>query len=419
MSQIDNPYEAANEPAVKIELVPYRRPKVEDIPRREFLLGTAYQRGTVSITAAVGGAGKSTLALAEALHMIAGLPFNGRTPPRPLNVYLWNGEEDDHEINRRVAAAIDLFAKDAPDKKRAIESAIAADRLFIHSKGMQEIKLVEYRERTRVPVPDDNTVEALIYAFKALQIDVAIFDPLIKTHKVSEDDNPAMAFLVETCDRIAAACNCAVMLVPHTRKSKAESRDMTVDDIRGASSFAYAARFARMLNGMTPAQAERWNLDREMAWRYFRVDDVKRNYAQAARAEWYKLESVQIGNGELGGDSVGAAVGFTPPQKEEVKLAPTAISRIQSALLAEPERWRWSNNASGDLFITLVAKEVNIDTAGERWKETAKAVIKDLTTAGYVKKGKGKGNKNTVPVAQCGENRPRAVRAEVPEGEAA
>lgn len=86
---------------------------------------------------------------------------------------------------------------------------------------------------------------------------------------------------------------------------------------------------------------------------------------------------------------------------------------IQKALRAEPERWRWSIAASGDLFITLVAKELDIDTSDVAWKTEAKKAIKEMVAAGYVKKGEGKGNKNKVPVAQCGDKTAGAARAEV------
>ncbi len=56
---------------------PFLRVDPKDIPRRAWVYGEHYIRKHVSMTIAAGGAGKSTLAIAEALAMVKGFPLLG------------------------------------------------------------------------------------------------------------------------------------------------------------------------------------------------------------------------------------------------------------------------------------------------------------------------------------------------------
>jgi hypothetical protein len=59
--------------------------------------------------------------------------------------------------------------------------------------------------------------DALITALIALKIDILIVDPLIKAHRVTENDNMLMDAVVTMFADIADAANCYVELVQHTR----------------------------------------------------------------------------------------------------------------------------------------------------------------------------------------------------------
>jgi hypothetical protein len=61
-----------------------------------------------------------------------------------------------------------------------------------------------------------------------------MIDPFIKSHRITENDNPLMDAVVTTFNEIANDTNCAVELVQHARKTG--GNDITIDDARGASS---------------------------------------------------------------------------------------------------------------------------------------------------------------------------------------
>src|SRR6266567_5454978 len=97
----DPPKEAPPLPPAR----PYEYRDPASIPRREFLYGKHYIRKHVSATVAPGAIGKSSLDLTELMAMVLGMGVVGETAPE-TKVKAWyiNGEEDQDEIDRRIAA---------------------------------------------------------------------------------------------------------------------------------------------------------------------------------------------------------------------------------------------------------------------------------------------------------------------------
>ena len=102
---------------------------------------------------------------------------------------------------------------------------------------------------------------------------------------------------------IRTTTNCAIDWSHYYPQKTAGGGDVTVEDGRGASALLSAARSARVLNHMSKEDAAKVGIEAGSEWRYFRVDNGKASMAPPAAADWYKLESVMLGNG----DSVGVA----------------------------------------------------------------------------------------------------------------
>jgi hypothetical protein len=88
-----------------------------------------------------------------------------------------------------------------------------------------------------------------------------------------------------------------------------------------------------MMTTMTEAEAEMFGISPEDRFSYVRLDDVKRNMAPAAKASWFELCSVSLGNTHdplyPNGDSVGVIVPWQQPD-DELKAAPN--SELNTAL---------------------------------------------------------------------------------------
>lgn len=289
-----------------IKATPFVLVDPSTLPTRKWLYGRHYVRRFVSTTVARGGLGKSSLSIVEALAMVTGRDLLGVKVREPLRVWLWNGEDPRDEMERRIAAACLHYGITRED---------IAGRLYVDSGRDVPIRLVEMGAGGKlvVAVPTAEGVEA---AIRGNGIDLLTIDPFVASHGVPENDNGAIDRVAKTWAGIAERCNCAIELVHHVRKSSAGSEGYTVEDARGGSSLIGAVRSARVLNGMSKEEAERAGIEAAKRRLHFRVDDGKANMAPPMEsASWYRMDSVDLGNGKgvEPSDSVGVATAWCMP----------------------------------------------------------------------------------------------------------
>jgi hypothetical protein len=259
------------------------------IPPRQHLFGRHYIRRAMAATIAAGGRAKTTLACSEAVTMSTGRdPMTGTAlSSGPLSVWLLNGEEDQDELDRRTAAHCQRYG---------IIEADLGGRLFV-----QSVRDCPMRIATIVngqPVINTATQEQMTEFIKANQIDVFMIDPLVSFHGVVENDNSHMDMVVKQgFGAIANKTNSAGELFHHPGKPKPGQTDTTVEDGRGASALLWAVRSARVLNFMTPAEADRLGMSEEERRLHVRVANGKANMAPLGKAEWMKIEVELLPNG--------------------------------------------------------------------------------------------------------------------------
>jgi RecA-family ATPase len=280
-------------PAISASPFVWRDPAT--IPPRAWLYGKHYIRKFLTCTVGLGGGGKTSELVVEALAMATGRPLLGITPAERARVWIWNGEDPVEELDRRIVAA--MIKHDI--KPEDIEGYLFRDT------GRQTPLVVGSQSRNGTVVARP-VVDAIIAEIKRKQIDALIVDPFIKSHKVAENDNNAIDQVASEWAAIADICNCAVELSHHSRKTG--GAEVTIEDMRGAVALVNASRSVRVLNKMTKDEAKNAFLEEATAWRYYRIDNGKANMAPPPEnAQWYKLETVRLANG----DEVGAATAWT------------------------------------------------------------------------------------------------------------
>jgi hypothetical protein len=369
----------AHRAAAAISAIPFGWPAAHTIPQRRWLYGRQLQRGNVGAIVAPGATGKTALTVGMALAMASGRPLLGHeVHGGPKRVWLWNLEDAREELNRSIIAAA-LFHNVAPAD---------ASGLFVNS-GLTDESLctaVATRQGFTVLQP---VYKALAAEIMERRIDCLIVDPFVSSHAVNENDNGAIDAVAKEWAKVAAAADCVIVLVHHT--SKAAGAEVTVDRARGASALTNAARSVTVLNRMTDDEFNRFGLgmntepgDAGGARRYFRTFDDKANRAPAADgSDWYRMESVDLPNGQGDdwiGDSVGVATRYYPPAAGAAEpLAPTMAADVQ-ALIAQGE-WRESDKAeqwAGE----AVAQALGLDASDKGHRVRIKAVLKDLLADG-------------------------------------
>jgi DNA polymerase len=87
---------------ITISAEPYRFPEEQKIAPWQWLYGRHLLRGEISGTAAMGGTGKSTLSIVEALAMASGRQLLGQEVPKPLRVVLINLEDTRNTMDKRI-----------------------------------------------------------------------------------------------------------------------------------------------------------------------------------------------------------------------------------------------------------------------------------------------------------------------------
>jgi hypothetical protein len=342
-----------------ITATPYAWRSPESLPRRDWLYGHLLVRKFLSATVAPGGVGKSALVTAETLAMVSGKPLLGVTVPRPMRVWLWNLEDPQEETARRIQAGALHYQLSADDIR---------DRLFVDSGRNQRLVIATATRNGAVIVRP--VIDGLIAEVVARKIDVIVIDPFVSCHEASENDNGAMDMIAKEWAGVADRGNCAVHLIHHTRKLGGNETEVTVESSRGAKALTDACRSVRAINRMSDKEGQDSGVDNPRL--YFRAFNDKSNLAPPAdRSDWFKIESVQLGNGPEGrGDSVGVVTIWQWPSAFG-DVTTDDLFRVQKAIAAG--EWRQSSSAKGWVG-TAVADVLDLNLT----EPTAKAKVKTL-----------------------------------------
>lgn len=291
----------------RLPLDPFTIPAFGEIRPRPWLFGHWLMRGAVTLVAAPGGTGKTSLVTGMILSCATNRELIGLRPLKPLRVAFLGLEETKVEMQRRFAAAMIHHTIDPQD---------FADRVFYLDGKACGFSAAGLDQTGQVALGGD--MERLVYSLTESRCDVLAADPLALAHSAPENDNVAMAAVIGYFTTLAQVCDCAVMLIHHTKKG-AQAGDP--DSIRGAGALINHARIAIGLSPMGDDDAKIFNVPRDEQRRLVRVDDLKLNYSlRAADATWLRLESINLPNKTEEypyGDSVQVSTAWTPPQAED------------------------------------------------------------------------------------------------------
>ena len=296
------------------------------VPSRQWLWRHHLIREFVSATVAPGGVGKTALKVAEALSMVSGrdlLDVGHRHPP--LRVWLLNLEDPREEMVRRIQAA-------------AMHHGLADDDLgglFLDIGREQDFVIAEATKAGATIIRP--VVEAITDQIVRNRIDVLIIDPFVSSHRLGENDNAGMDLVAKQWAKVAGDAKCAIDLVHHSRKLGPDA-EVTTESARGGKALTDACRSVVTLNRMTAEEGERAGVENHRL--YFRTMSDKANLAPPVdKSDWYRLESVDLGNGD--GRAPSDHVGVVVPWKWPDALAGVTVEHLRAAQKAVADgKWR-------------------------------------------------------------------------------
>jgi hypothetical protein len=200
---------------------------------------------------------------------------------------------------------------------------------FMTSGNEVPLRVAETWSQVRLQT-DHRLVKCITEAIGDNKIDVAILDPLVTLHGVPENNPGQMDQVIRIFTRLADTQNCAIDLSHHTRKLAPGSGgdDVTIDDMRGAGAVKDAMRAVRMLNVMSPKDAENAGLMELERTNYFRIDRAKANYSGPAKtATWRQFVNVDLPNG----DGVGVVTPWLFPGQDGAPASPQKLEAERKA----------------------------------------------------------------------------------------
>lgn len=310
------------------------------IPPRQWLYGRLLIKGFVSLLVAPGGAGKSALAMLDAVAMATGRAlWHGATPIRPLCVWMHNAEDPADEQQRRLIAAM---------KHHAVNFQEVGNRLVLTSGRDRPIRLARFGKEGAEPVP--GVLDWIVGEAKRLSVDVIVFDPLGAMHGLPENSNEAINVLAGILREIADRTGAAVLLLHHASKVAASDMDTAGSGAaRGASALVDAVRVSNQLVRMTPKEAGQFGVPESDRRDYFRLENGKANLSRAAHAAWLRFVPVKLMNGTPEypmGDEVATVEAWTPPTiapgtANEIMAAQSALTAVGTAPRSDVRSPQW------------------------------------------------------------------------------
>lgn len=253
-------------------------------PLQEWAIEHFAPIGSVTMLAAPGGQGKSLLMLHVAMYGALGIPFGAFKVDGPLRT-LYVSYEDSKRImyDRIVDIGQELREHDDGmlDALYDVDGSLN-NNLSIHKVDEDAASWVFLVKPDRfTPAERTSRVNWLVDYLKQRSIRMVVFDPMVYTHQLQENDIADMAFYMQTLNYIATQARCAIIVIHHMSKM---GRAETIDDLdqhslRGASSITDNARSAGVLVGLPYKDAAQFGIEEADVRNYAIFKHVKSNYA--------------------------------------------------------------------------------------------------------------------------------------------
>src|SRR5262249_24025666 len=209
-------------------------------------------------------------------------------------------EEDQDELDRRIAAICQRYN---------ISEADCGGRLFVQSVRDKPIRFATLNNKNALAL-DRDLLDQFEAQIRTRRIDVFGRDPWVSFHSPIENDNGHMDLgHKEGLSSAASRTRAAGEIFHHPSKPKPGQGETTVEDARGASAIFFAVRSARVLNFMTPQEAEKIGIGEDDRRLHVRVANGKANMGPLGKATWFKLEVENLPNG----DEIACASPWKPP----------------------------------------------------------------------------------------------------------
>lgn len=345
-----------------------------NLPHRRWLYGVDLVRGEITLLAAPGGVGKSSLAIGMSVALATGRELLGeRVTGKELTALYINAEDSGTEMQRRIWAFC--------IQHNVAESDL--DRLLLLGADTAATQSISFlRTDKGASVLDLNGLAAFEAALSECRPDVVVLDPLVALCGGGNlNDNASMSLVLRALKRLATSFDCALLVLHHTRKGGDLN---SAEAIGGASAIVNLSRRALMAVPMQQEEATRLGLLPSERFGYFKVVASKSNLAMRVDdAPWYHLRNVTLPNAEppiyMTGDGVQAisreklSAANQSPSIDDLKIKQAILETVENGKIVDGTNVRYSPNTTGArnerAFIPDAMAAVQAATTPRAWHE--------------------------------------------------
>jgi regulatory protein RepA len=214
------------------------RDELLGVPAKPKMIVEGYLQEDAGGDVGTGGAGKTTLILAEAVHVILGRPLYGRQIVRPGGVLMVTAE-DSREITlsrlNQICNAMDLTKA---DQKRVLND------FYVEDISASDAKLVE---GNHTGIHATGLVDELITHYSKAGLAFVALDPTSLLGPGETYGNDGMAQLMRTARALNKELSAAARLVHHVAQQVARNDIRDQHAGRGGSAFADNSRSQRQI----------------------------------------------------------------------------------------------------------------------------------------------------------------------------
>lgn len=197
----------------------------------------------IHLTSAIGGVGKTTIKLFEAVCLAQGEPFLGFECQQPGSTLFIIGEDSEAKLQAmlgRMCTQLGLFNPGNEHKLQAV-----LDNVWI--KRAKKMKLVKEDPRTKNFTTDDENLVMIKEAIEDIKPKNIIFDPIAMFWGKESGGNDMAMALAETMQEIQECSDACVDMITHIGKDSHTKKDVSQFSGRGGTALANHSRVVRTL----------------------------------------------------------------------------------------------------------------------------------------------------------------------------
>lgn len=196
----------------------------------------------IILTSAIGGVGKTTLKLYEAVCLALGEPFLGFECSSPGRTLFIIGEDSEKKLYAMLGQICKQMGLLSPGQEHRLEIV----RQSVVIKHTYELSLVAFDQKIKNYVANQEAIELIKEAIDDLNPKQIIFDPIGVFGSEAGGNDSAKA-LMQTIQKIRDLSDASVDIISHIGKDSATRKDVGQFSARGATSFANHSRVVRTL----------------------------------------------------------------------------------------------------------------------------------------------------------------------------